>query len=325
MSLKLVKRHGSRLWYIRGTERGIYVDESTRTDNKAAADAILTRRKKELLDRSIFGAKATVTFVEAALAYLEQGGEGRFMAPLLTYFKGVKLANLGQGDIDRAAVELYPQAGAATRNRQVYTPASAVMAFAARRQWTDHRVLSRPRQAKTAIRWLSVSEADRLVHHSAPHLKPLITFLFGTGARLSEALYLQWADVDLNRAQVTFGDTKNGDSRSVPLSPRVVAVLASLPNRVGPVFLTNKGLPYARVTDCGGQIKTAFNGACRRAGIKDFTPHGCRHTFATWHYAKHRDLGQLMQLCGWKSPDMALRYAHVNVDHLAGGVRDMGW
>jgi integrase len=325
MSLKLVRRHGSRAWYIRGTVGGINVDRSTRTDNEKAADAIRIKEEQRLLNRSIFGAKATVTFVEAAKSYLENGGEGRFMAPLLLHFAGRKLADIRQDAIDTAATVLYPSAGPATRNRHVYTPVSAVLAFAAGKEWADSRTITRPRQTKTAIRWLSVTEADRLVFHCSPHLKPLVTFLFGTGARLSEALYLQWTDVDLKRKQVTFNDTKNGETRSVPLSSRVAAALANLPNRVGPVFLTNKGKGYARVVDCGGQIKTGFRAACRRAGIKDFTPHGCRHTFATWHYAKHRDLGQLMELCGWKSPDMALRYAHVNVQHLAKSIQDLGW
>jgi integrase len=69
--------------------------------------------------------------------------------------------------------------------------------------------------------------------------------------------------------------------------------------------------------NAGGQIKTAFRGACRRAGIEDFSPHDCRHTWATWHYAANRDLVALMKLGGWKSERMALRYAHMNVSQHA--------
>lgn len=54
-----------------------------------------------------------------------------------------------------------------------------------------------------------------------------------------------------------------------------------------------------------------------RAGIADFTPHDCRHTWATWRYAANRDLGALQKLGGWKSVKMVMRYAHVNVDELA--------
>jgi integrase len=83
--------------------------------------------------------------------------------------------------------------------------------------------------------------------------------------------------------------------------------------------------PYARKSDGGGQIKTGFNGACRRAAIIDFSPHDCRHTWATWHYAANRDLVSLMHLGGWQSEKMALRYAHMNVEHLSKSIVALPW
>jgi integrase len=142
-------------------------------------------------------------------------------------------------------------------------------------------------------------------------------FLLGTGARLSEALNLDWRELDLANAHVTFLDTKNSEHRGVPLHSRLVAELRTLRHRRGRVFRTHAGLAYAEKDSGGGQIKTAFRGACRRAKIGDFTPHDCRHTWATWHYAANRDLVALMKLGGWKSERMVLRYAHVNVSQLA--------
>jgi integrase len=85
------------------------------------------------------------------------------------------------------------------------------------------------------------------------------------------------------------------------------------------------GTPYARKTDGGGQIKTGFNAACRRAGVMDFSPHDCRHTWATWHYAANRDLISLMELGGWQSEKMVLRYAHINVSHLSQSIAALPW
>lgn len=42
--------------------------------------------------------------------------------------------------------------------------------------------------------------------------------------------------------------------------------------------------------------------------------------WATWHYQANRDLGALMELGGWKSPDMVLRYAHTNSGQHAASV-----
>ncbi|MGV2074045.1 MULTISPECIES: site-specific integrase [Rhizobium/Agrobacterium group] len=189
----------------------------------------------------------------------------------------------------------------------------------------DKPIIERPAQPKGRIRWITIEEAQSLIDACAPHLKPLVTFLFYTGARLSEALYLDWRDVDLSRSHVAFLDTKTGDDRGVPLHSGVVAMLANLPHREGAVFRRHDGKPYEVKEDGGGQIKTGFKGACRRAGISDFHPHDCRHTWATWHYAANRDLITLMRLGGWKSERMVLRYAHINVDDLASSIESIPW
>ena len=146
-------------------------------------------------------------------------------------------------------------------------------------------------------------------------------FLIYTGARAGEALWLDWRDVDLDRGHVTFPKTKNGDPRGVPLPQRVIDALTKLPHRTGEVFRRPDGLAYQRPHDeddenrsAGSRIKTAFRGACRRAGIKDFHPHDCRHVFATWHYAYNRDLTALMKLGGWSNIKSVSRYTHANVD-----------
>ncbi len=232
------------------------------------------------------------------------------------HFGASRLSTIDQATIDRAARVLYPDAKPATLNRQVYTPMSAVLHHAARRGLCEHRIIDRPRQSKGRIRWLRPEEAERLIGACAPHLQPLVTFLFYTGARLSEALYRDWDNVDLCRRRVMFLDTKNRTDRGVPLHLRAFEALANLPHREGTVFRRPDGGPYKRREYGGGQIKTAFRAACRRAGIENFRPHDCRHTWATWLYSETRDLRALMELGGWKSMAMVLRYTHVNPDHL---------
>src|SRR5262249_26888653 len=122
-----------------------------------------------------------------------------------------------------------------------------------------------------------------------------------------------------------FLDTKNGDARGVPLHPRLVDALGAVGHRSGAVFRRPDGQPYGQRTYGGGPIKTAFKGACRRAGITNFTPHACRHTWATWHYAANRDLVALMQLGGWKSEKMVLRYTHMNVAQHAQSIGLLPW
>jgi integrase len=320
MSLKLKRRAGRPHWYIFGTVRGVSIRESTRVADHKAAEAIRARREWEIIQRSIFGAEATATFVGAAVSYLEGGGERTYLKPIIARVGSMPLAKIDQAFIEKTARALYPNASPATLNRQAFTPIAAVLNHAAKRGLCARKTVERPAQPKGRVRWITFEEAERLLTACSPHLRPLVMFLLGTGARMSEALYLDWREVDLAGAHVTFLDTKNGEHRGIPLHARLVNELRGLRHPQGRVFRTNTGLPYAEKESGGGQIKTAFRGACRRAGLADFTPHDCRHTWATWHYAANRDIVALMKLGGWKSERMVLRYAHVNVAQLAASI-----
>ena len=344
MPLTITRRPRSPYWIMRGTVRGIRIEESTGVVSRRDAEEIRAKREAEILTQSIHGRSATATFAEACASYLETGGRRgtggspRFMTPILDHFTTTPLAAINLEAIERAAKKLYPHTAPQTRNRQAFSPIVAVLRHAAQRGWCAMPMVARPQQPEGRVRWLRPDEAERLIANAIGRMKALITFLLYTGARTGEALWLDWSDVDLERAHVTFPKTKNGDARGVPLHPRVVAVLKALAHREGEVFRRPDGQPYARPrslddTSAGTRISNAFNGAVERAGLgkrvphptkrdatkfeTDVTPHVCRHTWATWHYAANRDLGALQKLGGWKSVKMVLRYAHVNVGELA--------
>jgi integrase len=324
--LKLVRRHGSPCVYLRGTVRGIRVDETTGVDfrNKKAAQEVKARRHAELLEESIHGKRAIATFSQAALSYIEAGGETLYLEPIIQHFgTGTKLAVVDQNTIDLAVRKLYPNHAPSTMNRQGYTPISAVLHHAARRGWCNAFTIERMDEGKTRVRWLSYDEADRLTAAASSHMRPLVIFLLYTGARIGEALWLDWHNVDLDRKHVQFIDTKNGTSRGVPLHPRVIEVLRGINHCEGCVFRTPAGGIYRPLDpnkpndkSAGSRISTAFQGAVRRAKLTDFSPHDCRHTWATWHYQANRDLGALQRLGGWKTLSMVMRYAHTNVAEL---------
>lgn len=336
MPLKIVRRPKSPHWVVRGTVRGIRVEESTGTDKRSVAEDIRVKREAELLEQSIHGRRATVTFAEAALSYIQSGGrnktggEVRFLKPVLKHFGTMPLARIDLDEIERGAAKVFPKAAPSTRNRQFITPAVAVIRHAAERKWCEPLIVRRPTAPAGVVRWITVAEADRLIDACADHLKPLVTTMLLTGARIGELLWLDWKHIDLNRSHMTLPKTKNGEPRGVPLASRVVAALANLKHREGEVFRTDDGTPYRRPkragdTSAGSRIDTAFKAACRRAEISNFRVHDCRHTWATWHYMANRDLGSLMRLGGWKSEKMVLRYAHVNVGELAHTVTALPW
>jgi hypothetical protein len=107
------------------------VDESSGVADKSAAETIRAQREWECIQESVFGRKSTASFLEAAVSYMEGGGERRFLAPLIKYFGAQTLATIDQAAIDKTAKALCPDARPGTLNRQVYTPLSAVLNHAA--------------------------------------------------------------------------------------------------------------------------------------------------------------------------------------------------
>lgn len=338
MPLRLVRR--GRIWHIHGVVRassageGVAVRESTHTEDRALAEARRAAREAELYAGLVVGRGVPVGFDTAAMSYLEAAPRrSRTIAivdRLVRHFGRLDVARIGQAHVDGAARDIVgPDAAPATKLRAVISPVSAILHHAHRRGWCDVPTLERPRVARTTPAWLSPAEAERLIAACSPHLAVLATFLLCTGARLSEALYLPWSDVDLIGARATFRAerTKAGRERSVRLAPRIVEALERVPQREGMVFRRDDGEPYAARDGDGGQIKTAFRAACRRAGMGEWglvvsdagpgrrwlpavTPHDLRHSWASWHYAVHRDPLALRIEGGWSTISMVERYAH---------------
>jgi integrase len=260
-------------------------------------------------------------FAEAALSYLNAEPRSEHTQD---YVRRISLA-LGEkvklGEVNQdAAIKLRrlvlpANAQPATYTRQIVTPLRAILRHAAERGWCDIPIIRAPKAPGGRTRYLLPDQAERLIAAVAPHLQPLLIFLVCTGARIGEAIYLDWQDVDLTGARAIFwpDQTKSGQRRNAYLPPRVVAALANLPHREGAVFLSDRDIPYAdRRGAYGGQIKNGWKGGIRRAGLDPaLSPHDLRHTWASWHYAVNRDLLALKVEGGWSSVLLVERYAHL--------------
>jgi integrase/recombinase XerD len=299
MSLELKRRKGSKHWYIRGTVRGQSVFETTGTDDKAAAEAIRIQREARLLKDSVYGKQASVTFAEAALSYLAAGGSPRFLGEekngkwtgLLGHFYSRPLHKISQDDLNAAALKLYPDSQADTRNRQCFTPFIAVWNHAVKNNWAEFRKWSRPKKPKgTMLRFksqragtrsVSYERAARFVLALSPAPAMVMTALFYSGMRPIEIFSLEADQVDVKGRWLTLGSSKTGEPRGVPMHEFLVPLFAALTTRGGRVFRTPKGAPYPVADFVGGQMKTAIKGARLRSGIGDVSPYTARHTVST--------------------------------------------
>jgi integrase len=308
MPYKLVAPRPGRAWTtfrVRGTENGVYLDRSTGTSDRKIAQRRLVEWKMEAQTTTPRKAHSS-TFAEAAIAYMQSGGERKFLAPLLTHFGEAPLASIGQLEIDAAATSLYPNGASATRNRQVYTPISAII-----RHVGHTMVLKRPKGAQGTPRtaWLQPEEAKRLLGAAGTvdaRLGALCAFLLYTGCRLGEGLKLEWKDIDLERQQALILQTKNGKPRWVHLTPGLVGVLGALPRDRTRVFGLGFGNPLYRL----------LSNAVRTSGVdipEGVAFHIFRHTWGTWmrQYGGLDTVG-LMATGAWRSRHAAEGYMHAS-------------
>jgi integrase len=319
MPLTIVKRKSTGALTISGTVAGQRVQRRAQSDSLALAREEAAALEAEMLRTEWHGERrGSRSFDEALVSYLEaEPRSERTKATLRRIRAALGAVTLGQIDQDMVsrlkARALRPGAKSATYTREIVTPLRAVLRHAADLGWCDSPRIKAPKATKGRTRYLLPSETERLIEAAAAHLAPLLTFLVGTGARMSEALDLEWRDVDLTGAAAIFWRTKGGERRDAALPPRVVTVLANLPHRDGKVFRQRRGVDFADHRRLyGGQIKKGWQGAIRRAGLDpELTPHDLRHSWASWHYALHRDLLALKVEGGWSSVALVERYAHL--------------
>jgi len=77
--------------------------------------------------------------------------------------------------------------------------------------------------------------------------------------RRGEICELRWENIDLRKKTAKLIDTKNGEDRKIPLSPKALQLLNSLPRNLS-------GRVFSMRTD---SITQAFERCCKRAKIED--------------------------------------------------------
>jgi integrase len=319
MPLKLIEPSKDRrtpYFTVRGTYLGIYVDRSTKTSERRQANKIL-KGWAEQIERGEYGKPAQVeaaaqeemTFAGAAVAYMNAGGERRFLTKAINELGRLVLSKIDQAEIDAAAVRAFPRGTAAYRNRNFYTPVSAVL-----KHIGDNREIKRPKgwRGKRHTTWLEPDQAFALFA-AADTLDTefglFLRYLCYTGMRLGEALNVRLRNVRMDRKTIYLPETKNGEARPVYLPPRLVVALANHP----------RGLdrdPDAKLFRFGinGRTRNLLKLAKVKAGLR-FPPrqggfHLLCHTWGTWmHRYGKLDTYDLVETERWKDPASARRYA----------------
>ena len=167
------------------------------------------------------------------------------------------------------------------------------------------------------LRYLSENEAERLISHCEPYLKPIVITALNTGMRKSEILQLTWDRVDMLNRVILLDTTKNGERRELPINQTLYNALSSITRHIkcDYVFYNPETLkPYY-------DVKKSFAAALRKSKILNFRFHDLRHTFASWLVMGGVDLTTVKELLGHKDVKMTLRYSHLAASHISNAVK----
>ncbi|MGZ4603117.1 MAG: site-specific tyrosine recombinase XerD [Kineosporiaceae bacterium] len=184
---------------------------------------------------------------------------------------------------------------------------------------------------------LSVAEVERLLEAAGPddggtalRDRALLELLYGSGARISEAVGLDLDDVDGEAALLRLHG-KGGKDRIVPLGSYAARALDAYLVRVRPGLAVRAGTvrgagPAVFLNTRGGRLSrqsawAVLQAAARRAGLggpggHGVSPHTLRHSFATHLLEGGADVRVVQELLGHASVTTTQIYTRVTADHL---------
>lgn len=288
--------------------------------------------------------KPTTTLNEAAQRWWEAKGCFRRSHVTADYQLAALVKGLGPGsmlheltiaDFDRYVARRRAKLSNASVNREIEL-ARAIWRWNGKRgfevdepHWRDLLL----KESQERIRELSQDEERRLFEKLHDNLKPVVEFALLSGQRRSEVIKLRWADVDLQAGRATF-DVKGGEKRVLPLTPRMVALIANQPRVAAQVFtyvclrpspprsdrprrLKGQRYPFSE----GGWARQ-WKSALDAAGIEDFRFHDLRHTKGTRALRATGNLKAVSKMLGHTSVTTTARYAHALEDDVRNAMLD---
>ena len=306
MSLTLYRRGG--VYHYRGTvgPRGKrkLMRGSCSTANKDIAARQIAEIEANYWKGNFDGPGSVLTFRQAAALYRGAGKPNKFLDVIEAHFKDTLVKDISKGAIQMMAQELYPGCTAASQNRLAITPAQAVINFAAESELCAPIRVPRFKEEQKVKTPATLEWVHAFMAEASDHLGTFALFMYLTGARPSEAIGLQWTNVDLIERTALIRENKVAKERLANLPAPLVAALANLTRVEG------RGVFVYKSND---DLDSAWDAAIVRAKIKRLTPHCCRHGFATDLLRKGVDVVTVAWLGGWTNAAQVLKtYGHAN-------------
>jgi integrase len=211
-----------------------------------------------------------------------------------------------------------------TANRYVAT-LSALLSFVTKnRQWLESNpclLIEKLKEPKGRTRFLSSQERNNLINACKnctkyPEMQPITLLAITTGMRRGEILNLRWGDISFKTQRIILWNTKNDETRAVPLVGPAFQALQAW-SKIRPI--NNDALVFpSRVEGNSSNVfhlDHAWRLVKRDAGLTDFRFHDLRHTAASYLAMNGAGLRELADILGHKTLAMVMRYSHITHDH----------
>jgi len=324
-----------QVWWMRFTHKGKQVRKPTNVTDKKLAEKIHHKVMTQLAEGQWLDKLegADKTFKELAEKYINeyakinkrswQKDQERLNNHLIPFFGEMIVTEISPKVISAYKGHRYKKDIApATINRELTIMKHMYTMAVKEWEWCRDNPVKRVRMEKegpSRDRWLTYEEEKRLLDACPAWLKEIVTFALNTGMRQGEILGLRWKDVNLISGIVILDMTKNGDRRSIPLN-RIAWDMLKQKSRVR--YLASD---YVFTNDAGkrmdgGNLRTDYMKALKKAKIEAFTFHDLRHTFATRLVHRGIDLYKVQKLLGHRDNKTTQRYAHHYPESLRDGV-----
>ena len=152
-------------------------------------------------------------------------------------------------------------------------------------------------------RRLKDGELERLTlsaqHCRNPLILPIVLFAVETGMRRSEILSLMWNEVIPAKRLAVLSQTKNGHSRTIPLSTRALSALQRVHKTEDRIF------PMT-----ANAFRLAWERLRARAGLLDLRFHDLRHEAISRFFEMGLSVPEVALKSGHRDPRMLFRYTH---------------
>lgn len=142
-----------------------------------------------------------------------------------------------------------------------------------------------------------------------PSILPIIMFALETAMRRGEILALRVRDVDLERHSATVRESKNGYSRTIPLSSAATAILTDAIGRMSKDEQAKNGKPFP-ITPVA--LRLAWDRLTKRAKIDDLNFHDLRHEAISRLFELGLTVPEVASVSGHRDMRMLFRYAHAS-------------